>query len=67
MEYLSSVKDEDWARERDKFDKWCQGAIDDIDSISRETSAKMDVNMAKRIGMLQTKAIEAVTISSNEY
>ena len=60
MEHLSSVKDEDWDRERDKFDQWCQGAIDDIDGISRETSANMGINIAKRIGMLQTRAIEAV-------
>jgi hypothetical protein len=65
MEYLSSVKEEDWDKERDKFDRWCQEAIDDIDGISKKTSDQMDVSMAKRIGMLQTKAIEAAANSED--
>ena len=60
MEYLSSVRDEDWDREREKFKQWCQGAIDDIDGISRATTDNMDAKMMNRIGMLRTRAIKAV-------
>jgi hypothetical protein len=59
MELLSKVQDSEWDMERERFDQWCQGAIDEIDNISRETSDHMGNTMRKRIGVLERRAIEA--------
>lgn len=66
MEHLSTVKDKDWDDEREIFEKWCKRAIDDINGISKESTENMDINIAKRIGMLERRAIEAKAEAEDE-
>ncbi|KAH7088202.1 hypothetical protein FB567DRAFT_333287 [Paraphoma chrysanthemicola] len=59
MEQLALTKDENWDVESEKFNEWCEQAISDIDAVFRGTQDNMGPNMARRIGMLSTLAIEA--------
>jgi hypothetical protein len=65
MEHLSSVRDDQWDTEREKFDHWCRGAIEDIDSISRKTSENMDRHADDKMKRLQYRAIEAAEDARN--
>jgi hypothetical protein len=59
MEQLALTTDEDWVQQRNRFNQWCEQAVDDIDGVFKTTQENMEPNMAKRIGMLQRLAIEA--------
>jgi hypothetical protein len=58
MEHLATIDDSKWDEERDKFTKWCDEAVVGINGVTKEACTKMAPNMQKRIGMLQTLAIE---------
>jgi hypothetical protein len=59
MEHLATIEDSKWEKARDGFTQWCNDAVVGINNVTKEASAKMAPNMQKRIGMLQTLAIEA--------
>jgi hypothetical protein len=60
MEQLALTKDgEDWKRKSKMFSIACEQAQKDINDVFKGTQQNMGRNMAKRIGELQTLAIEA--------
>ena len=66
LERLSLVSDEAWDEERDKFERWCQDAVDDINRISSEVSEQMEAGLKKHMRLLALKAIEAEKDAAGE-
>jgi hypothetical protein len=65
MKRLSKVSDSQWEDERQSFDEWCQGAIDDNYKISRDTSEHMGATKKKRIKLLKREAIDAEKVAAD--
>ncbi|OAL46817.1 hypothetical protein IQ07DRAFT_682939 [Pyrenochaeta sp. DS3sAY3a] len=59
MEDLATIEDSKWPGARQEFTKWCNDAVKGINGVAKQASANMAPNMQKRIGLLQTLAIEA--------
>lgn len=59
MEDLATTENSKWPGARQEFTKWCNDAVKGINGVAKEASANMAPNMQKRIGLLQTLAIEA--------
>ncbi|KIW00834.1 uncharacterized protein PV09_07594 [Verruconis gallopava] len=66
MENLATIEDSKWNEARKEFTAWCNEAVRGINGITREASAKMGPNMQKRVGLLQTLAIEAAEDSNED-
>lgn len=66
MEHLATIEDSKWNEARKEFTAWCKNAVRDINGVTRQASANMGPNMQKRIGLLQTLAIEAAEDNNDD-